>query len=398
MTPLRVAFFTDSYLEVNGVARTSRSLHAAAVRSGLPFLAIYAGPASAVDRVPGDRLALPRGRLSFALERDLRYDLWFWRHLKRGSRAVQAFNANLVHITGPSDVGQLGAVIAHRLNIPLVGSWHTNLHEYAVQRARELLAFLPSAARNRVAHAIERVVLDLSLQFYRIPRVLLAPSEELAEMLRRRTGKSVYLMRRGVDTHLFTPARRDAADGVIRLGYVGRLSPEKRVRFLATLERALLDAGKSGFRFVIVGGGSEQSWLESNMRTADFAGVLEGEALARAYANMDVFVFPSETETFGNVILESFASGVPAIVTDRGGPKTIVQHGVSGFVAADDQSFIRSVLMLMEDRALRQQMSAAARNRALDASWDRVLEQVCEAYDEALQGRASPQRVRPDND
>jgi phosphatidylinositol alpha 1,6-mannosyltransferase len=94
-----------------------------------------------------------------------------------------------------------------------------------------------------------------------------------------------------------------------------------------------LGAGKSGFKFLIVGEGNEREWLEKNMKTAEFTGFLDGEKLSEAYANIDVFLFPSETDAFGNVIQEANASGVPAIVTDQGGPKFIVRHGETGFVA-----------------------------------------------------------------
>ena len=193
-------------------------------------------------------------------------------------------------------------------------------------------------------------------------------------------------MRRGVDTSLFSPARRDTQDGVFRLGYVGRLRPEKNVRFLAGLERNLLLAGKTSFRFLIVGDGSERAWLERNMRRATFAGVLEGTALARAYANIDLFVFPSRSDTFGNVVLEALASGTPAVVTAHGGPKFIVQHGVSGHIASDDRDFLDAVLALMSKRELHRQMREAARRSACAVSWDSVFDQVYQAYQACLDG------------
>ena len=115
-------------------------------------------------------------------------------------------------------------------------------------------------------------------------------------------------MRRGVDTTLFSPARRLADDGTFRLGYVGRLSSEKNVGLLPSLEAALIAAGHHDVRFLIVGEGRERRGLEHQMTTAEFTGVLHGEALAEAYANMDSLVFPSETDTFGNVVQEALAS------------------------------------------------------------------------------------------
>ena len=121
---------------------------------------------------------------------------------------------------------------------------------------------------------------------------------------------------------------------------------KKRVRVLRDVEQALLGAGQRNFRFLIVGDGHERAWLRANLRHAEFTGVLRGEALARAYANMDVFAFPSHTDTFGNVVLEAMASGVPPVVTSSGGPKYLVTTGWTGFVAWDDESFLRRVVNL----------------------------------------------------
>jgi len=170
-----------------------------------------------------------------------------------------------------------------------------------------------------------------TLQFYRLPDVLLEPNLELVEFLHRQTGTPTFLMRRGVDTTLFSPTKRDVRDGTFRFGFVGRLSREKNVRLLPRLEQALLAAGHAQFRFLIVGEGGERPLLDRQMQCADFTGVLHGESLARAYANMDLLVFPSETDTFGNVVQEALASGTPALVSSGGGPKFIVRPGISGF-------------------------------------------------------------------
>jgi glycosyltransferase involved in cell wall biosynthesis len=187
-------------------------------------------------------------------------------------------------------------------------------------------------------------------------------------------------MKRGIDTDLFTPARRTVDDGVLRLGYVGRITPEKSVRFLRDLEIASLAEGVPAFRFLVIGDGSEREWLIENLAAADIPGIERGEVLARSYANMDVFVFPSRTDTFGNVVLEAFASGVPAVVTNAGGPKFIVNHGVSGFVAQTDAEFIEHTVRLLRDAGLRATMGSAARQQASLESWDAVFDKVYEGY------------------
>src|SRR5205807_2202102 len=109
---------------------------------------------------------------------------------------------------------------------------------------------------------------------------------------------------------------------------------EKNVRAFAEIERALLDSGLRSFRLLLVGDGSERDWLKANLQHAEFPGILRGPALARAFANMDVFLFPSNTDTFGLAILEAMASGVPVIVAPGGGPEHQVQTRHTGFVAA----------------------------------------------------------------
>jgi glycosyltransferase involved in cell wall biosynthesis len=165
---------------------------------------------------------------------------------------------------------------------------------------------------------------------------------------------------------------------------VGRLTTEKSVRVLARLEQALLEKGHRDFQFVIVGEGAESEWLKNNMRQAELTGVLRGAELSRNFANFDVLAFPSETDTFGLVVLEAFASGVPAVVTDKGGPQFTVRHGSSGFVARSFDEFATYTARLMEQPELLASLRATARKQALETSWDRIFEGMYEAYERCL--------------
>jgi len=223
-----------------------------------------------------------------------------------------------------------------------------------------------------------------SIQYYRMPKVILAPNQELIDALRNGTGRIARLMTRGVDTDKFSPDRRTVNDGLFRLGFVGRLRAEKNVRMLVELEKELLLAGKSNFKFLIVGEGTEREYLEANLKNAEFTGFLDGDALSEAYANMDVFIFPSETDAFGNVAQEAHASGVPAVVTDQGGPKFIVKHGETGFVAKDLMEFTSYTVQLMDDPTLLRSIKKLSRESAKLRSWDSVFESVYSAYKEAI--------------
>ncbi|MEO6817527.1 MAG: glycosyltransferase, partial [Edaphobacter sp.] len=168
-------------------------------------------------------------------------------------------------------------------------------------------------------------------------------------------------------------------DGSFVMGYVGRLSIEKNVALLIQVEHELAAMGLDQVRFVIVGHGSEEPSLRAALTRANFAGVLRGAELAQAYADMDVLVFPSHTDTFGNVVLEALASGVPAVVTCDGGPKFIVREGETGFIAADE-AFPAAIARLVQDRSLLQTMRRNARTYALGCSWDAVFERVYAGY------------------
>jgi phosphatidylinositol alpha 1,6-mannosyltransferase len=384
----RVAFFTDTYAEINGVALTSRQLTAFAERSGYPFLCVRgAARADRTERGSTTHVEISRGPLSFNLDRGLRHDPVLWRHQPCVAEAVREFRPDIIHVVSPGDISGIGVYIAKKTKIPLAISWHTNLHEFGAMRLERLLSWSGRTTRTRLAAISERIILDATIAFYRLGDVLYAPNRELVEMLQERTRKPVFLMKRGIDTNLFQPARRTINDGILRLGYVGRITPEKNVRFLRDLEIALKRRGVPPFRFLIVGDGSEREWLQQNLESADLPGILRGETLADAYANMDVFVFPSRTDTFGNVVLEAFASGAPAIVTDAGGPKFIVQEGVTGFVANDDSRFIERTAQLLIDAHARTRMGRAAREYASCQSWNTVFENVYDGYRAAIAAR-----------
>jgi glycosyltransferase involved in cell wall biosynthesis len=264
--------------------------------------------------------------------------------------------------------------------LPLIASWHTNIHEFATCRLDQWMAWLPRPLRSHLVCSAERFCLSAALRFYRIAKLLFAPNQELIQLLGERTGKPVYPMARGVHTDRFSPAFRSRNDDAFVLGYAGRLRPEKHVRALSEIEDALVAAGENQYRFLIVGDGSERDWLQSHLLRAEFTGFLEGEALAQAFANMDLFVFPSETDTYGNVIQEAMASGVPVLVTDKGGPKALVSPGTTGYIASDIEGFCSAIRRLMHDASLHSQMRQAARRQACRMSWDRVFEELYMAY------------------
>ncbi len=384
----RVAYFPDSFHEVNGVAHTSRNFVAYAQRHGLPFLCVRAGRREFSFEQTGElrTLELSRSRGSVRMEKDLEFDTLFWRHGKAIRQELERFRPDVIHITGPSELGIFGAYFAWEMGVRLTASWHTNVHEYAARRMGWLTGRLTQRGGAAIEDGVEAGALWATSQFYKLASVLFAPNDELCRMLEKTTGRPCFLMQRGVDTDWFSAAHRTRrpADRTVVLGYVGRLSVEKNVSLLTRVDRELAAMGLGDeVRFLIVGHGNDEAALRGELKKAEFAGVLRGQALAEAYANMDVLVFPSHTDTFGNVVLEALASGVPAVVTPDGGPKFIVRDGETGFVT-DDDHFANAVAELVRDRARLESMRLKAREYALGCSWDAVFDRVYAGYETAL--------------
>ena len=416
MPPLRVpriAYFPDSFHEVNGVAHTSRNFTAYARRHDIPMLCVRAGHTTRLLPPDGSVEALELGRspLAVHLEKDLSFDPLFSRYSDLISATVRAFRPDVIHITGPSELGLFGAYFAHQLNVPLVASWHTNLHEYAARRMRWLSRHLGRAGAG-IEHAVEAVTLQISAQLYRRAQAIYAPNPTLCALLERTIHRPCHLMQRGVDTDLFTPTRRtrllnDTEINQPVLGYVGRLSVEKNVVLLPKVDAQLRTLGITP-RWLIVGHGAEEDHLRGALPNAELPGVLRDEALATAYANMDLLIFPSHTDTFGNVVLEALASGVPVIVTPHGGPAHILrsagQSAAQSAIAptptccdrcraaaqiaadptpgriADDENFATAIAAVLNDPTTHRAMRAASRTYAQRCSWDSVFDQVLAAY------------------
>jgi glycosyltransferase involved in cell wall biosynthesis len=371
---------------VNGAALTSREFVEYGKRNGLPVLTIHPHTETRLfDEGSVRYVELQRSLATVPVETDFGFDTLMWRYKGLIEKELEKFKPDIIHVVSPGDLGLLSIVIARKLKLPIVLGYHTNLHEFARHRLEKSLSFLPQRFVESAGKAAEDHSLSLLLQLYKLACASLAPNREYTELLEKASGKRSFVMTRGVDTVQFDPAKRTRTDDDFVIGFVGRLQPEKNVRTLAEVEKQLLEAGLTGFRFLIVGSGGEQTWLAENIHNLELPGVLRGEALAEAYANMDVFAFTSTTDTFGNVVQEAFASGVPAVVTPHGGPKFIIRENETGFVARDATEFAEHIRMLMEDRERLAAMKRAARAQALEATWDRVFDGVYQAYDYCLQ-------------
>lgn len=377
----RIALFADTFHEINGAANVLRRLTEFARERSLPFLCIRSGEKTRFWEEGNLKiLELKKSRAAIKLDSELKYDPLLWRYKSLVRKTLDEFEPQVLHLTGISDVSQIGFYFAHFRRIPAVASWHTNGHEYAVRRILRNIRWLPLKFQEQVGNLIEKIVLHGITKMYSLAQVQLAPNEELVEMLRKMTRRPSFLMGRGVDTELFNPAKRMRKDKVFNLGYVGRLRAEKNIRFLGELDAFLQKKGLKNYKFSIIGDGNEENWLRRNLPRADIKGILRGEDLATAFADMDLFVFPSHTDAFGNVVLEAMASGVPSVVMPKGGPKFLIEQEENGFVAMDNQNFCEIVAGALIKPERIEAMKSAARETAVKHSWNSIFEDILDKY------------------
>ena len=290
---------------------------------------------------------------------------------------ARADRIDLIHLTTPGPLGFAALYAAARLALPLVGSYHTDLGSY--------LRMLSGSRR------LERWLRSYMRWMYGRCERIFVPSDAAGAMLvedgidRARIGMWV----RGVDTAIFSPRQRSpelraswkVGRGGLVLAYVGRISREKGLSMLPDIEWRLRAAGVE-HRWVIVGDGPYRRELERRLDNAVFLGTLSHADVARPLASADVFVFPSCTDTAGNVVLEAQACGLPVLVADRGGPRENMLPDESGVVCRGGQAedFTDALFGLACNPARRRAMADAARRYALSRRWEQALAPLYDAY------------------
>ncbi len=289
-------------------------------------------------------------------------------------------NFDAVHVCTPGPAGIAGALIARALALPLLGSYHTELGAYAELRSgREQLT--------------QTVALAMSA-FYGACDIVLSPSQAADEALAALGVGAGRVMRwdRGVDTQRFAPVARapDTAARALNVLYAGRVTREKGVELLADAF-LLANAREPRLHLLLAGGGPERETLAERLGDrASFLGWLEGEELAAAYARADIFVFPSSTDTFGQVVLEAQASGLPVLAVGRGGPLSLIEHRVSGLLCEPEAPAMAQALgELAASPLLRERLASAALASARTRTWEGALERLAAGYRRALAGSAT---------
>ncbi|MED3933525.1 glycosyltransferase family 1 protein [Priestia megaterium] len=376
---MRIALFTDTFApEVNGAAKTLYQFTQYVKSKQIPIQVfapefahdqsfstyVHRSPSMPFFLYPNSRFSLP--------------------NVLKIKKQLQAFNPSIIHLATPFTMGLCGSYYGKRLGVPLVGSYHTNFNDYLSHYELEKM----------------RVPLQKYMKwFYKPVQKIFAPSEVTKQQLEEQGFHNVAIWARGVNHKLFHP-HYDRFDIRIKynikkpyiLTYVGRLAKEKNADFLMKIARSLPDHIRHQIHWVIVGDGPLKEQMQQQASEhMTFTGFLEGKQLAHIYSSSDLFVFPSETETFGNVVLESLASGTPVVAANAGGVKQMVQHGRNGYLCKPHslEEFSSAITDLLDDLHQRLHFGHAARQYALTQSWDAIFQHLLSEYEGVVEKSAA---------
>lgn len=367
-TPLHITLITETFPpEINGVANTLGRLCDGLRARGHQVDLIRPRQADDLQAPSQDQLMLCRG-----------WPLpgypglqWGQVSMHKLMRRWKRRRPDVLYIATEGPLGLSALRAARRMGIAVVSGFHTNFQQYTRQYGLGLLS---------------RVLTHYLRWFHNRSTLTLVPSPSQHLELDRRHFERVALLSRGVDSQLFHPARRSPSlregwgldDDDVAVIHVGRLAPEKN---LPLLKRSF-DTLRSAFpqrrmKLVIVGDGPQRAALERELPEAIFCGTQRGEALANHYASGDVFVFPSLTETFGNVVLEALASGLGVVAYDQAAAAQHIRHGYNGVLAmpGDEEAFCDAARWLLEERETLRCVRLNARQHASRQGWASVIEQ-----------------------
>jgi len=373
---INLAHFTDTFYEINGVGLTLQRQVEAAVNANKKYTIITCDK-SGGPHLKGVKNFTPIG--VFQLPEYHEQNLF---HPPVLEILNYCYKNNFTHIKAatPGPLGLTALAVARMLQLPIWGTYHTALPQYA--------QYLTD----------DGVMVDLMWKyivwFYNQMDVVCVPSKSTAQELAEKgvdPGK-MKVYPRGVDVEQFHPSKRNGflesryhlAEG-LKLLYVGRVSKEKNLELLGRTFKRLIEINDH-LHLVVVGDGPYLEEMRREMADTPclFTGYLEGEDLAAVFASCDLFLFPSTTDTFGNVVLEAQASGIPVIVTDSGGPQENVLHGKTGLIvpAHDEEAFYQAMEELVSQPERLPEMGRAARDYVRERSFEHAFMQAWEMYEE----------------
>jgi glycosyltransferase involved in cell wall biosynthesis len=381
----RVAVVTETYPpEVNGVARTIGVMVEGLRTRGhvVQLIRPRQGPSDSPPALPGLETVLRPG-MPLPRYSELRMGLPSKRALLRMWRARRP---DVVQVVTEGPLGSSALAAAKKLGIPVVSEFHTNFHTYSEHYGLGLFTGLVSGHLRRLHNRAD---------------CTLVPTGEMKERLAAAGYHELAVVGRGIDLDLFRPSRRSGAlraswgagEQDLVVLHVGRLAPEKNLRLFVKATEAMR-AVTPRLRVVVVGDGPEGAALRASHREFVFAGMRSGAPLAEHYASADVFLFPSLTETFGNVTTEAMASRLAVVAFDYAAARQYIRHRSSGLLApfGEPDGFVAAAQELAADPRLRARARDAALETARGLTWSRVVDELENVFAEVI-GRVRTSRV-----
>ena len=365
----RVAMFTDTYEDLNGVATVLKVLRSHAEKRGWPFTLVDCGAER--RRASCLETFVPVHTLAFQVYAEFPLRIGPILELLRWCEDEQI---ELIHAATPGPVGLSAALLAKALDLPLVATYHTDMPRLAYFLTRD--------------HSAEELMWTFVRWFYGQCRLIFCPSKLIQEDLADHGVRGPFApFDQAVDGEMFSPSHRgeelhsQMGGGEKVVLWVGRVSAEKGLDLLAAAYSSLRSR-RDDVHLVVVGDGPYRETLQKRMPQATFLGYKSGPELSAIYASADLFVFPGLADTFGQVVLEAAASGLPAVVSAGVAVDEIIERGQTALTVApgDAEGFAAAMETLLDDDPRRRRMGDAARRRALTRSWDVTFDGVWDAY------------------
>ena len=290
---------------------------------------------------------------------------------------LKEFQPDLIHINSPCSLGYAAVKYGNRNGIPVAATYHTHFASYA---------------KYYKIKAFENISWNYFRKIYNGCQMVYVPSEPILNELKYHGINNLKFLPHGVDTNAFNASyyskewkRRYKIEGKTAVLFVGRLVWEKDLATLAAAYNIIM-AARNDVAFVIAGDGPIKNELMKLMPEAVFLGYQSGETLAETYASSDIFVFPSTTETFGNVTLEAMASGLPPICAKEGGAYGVIDEGVNGLttIPRDPEDLSKKIITLLDSPEKRHYLSSNAIRFAKEQTWDKIFQKLVDSYQKLL--------------
>ncbi|HDP80465.1 MAG TPA: glycosyltransferase family 1 protein [Spirochaetes bacterium] len=379
---MRIAYFTESLPpNIDGVSRTFVQLAAYLERNDIDFR--FYSPFAPDESNSWHRRVKKVRSVPFILYRAYR---WSMPGISNLGPDLEEFRPDIVQVTSPTLLGGFGLSYAKEKGIPAVASYHTHFISYFKYYRLTLL---------------ETLGWNILRNFYNRAEMTFVPSNTMKNELVEQDFKNLRIWGRGIDLDKFSPKKRNAelrrkagAEHIPIVLYTGRLVKEKDLEDVVGVYK-ILKSENMVFKMVFVGDGPLRPYLEREMPDAYFAGFQRDEGLWQWYASGDVFLFPSTTEAFGNVVQEALGSGVPAVGARAGGVADLIEDGMNGFLVApkDVPAMADRVRLLIDDAGLRKKLGRYARVRARKSSWDAINGQLVKHYGEVLETNGAKKKA-----